>query len=177
MTISQSTYEPTHPEFGRVQFVGGDFRSSFVSTSNFRKGDKICAIWGPHTHDAAGKAYSTLQYAVDKHCELESDLLYLNHSCSPNIAMVMNTQDKAEWHIRAIKDINAGDEITFFYPSTEWEMGQPFDCTCGAEECLKRIEGAKALDRNTIECRGYIAPHIIKLIARREIQSPSETQV
>lgn len=22
--------------------------------------------------------------------------------------------------------------VTFFYPSTEWELDQPFDCRCGA---------------------------------------------
>lgn len=25
-----------------------------------------------------------------------------------------------------------GQDITFFYPSTEWDMAQGFDCACGA---------------------------------------------
>lgn len=30
----------------------------------------------------------------------------------------------------------------FFYPSTEWDMAQPFDCLCGTETCRGRISGA-----------------------------------
>lgn len=36
--------------------------------------------------------------------------------------------------------------LTFFYPSTEWFMAQPFDCHCGATKCLKRISGARDID-------------------------------
>ena len=32
-------------------------------------------------------------------------------------------------------------ELSFFYPSTEWEMAQPFDCWCGSVRCLKKIQG------------------------------------
>lgn len=44
--------------------------------------------------------------------------------------------------IFALKDLQPGDEMTFFYPSTEYKMAQPFPCWCGARECVKIVAGA-----------------------------------
>ena len=51
--------------------------------------------------------------------------------------------------------LQPGDPLTFFYPSTEWEMAQPFRCACGAEEgvCKQWIAGAKQMRREELE--GY----------------------
>jgi hypothetical protein len=48
----------------------------------------------------------------------------------------------------ALKEIKAEEEMTFFYPSTEWEMTQPFSCYCGSINCLRQIRGAAFLPRN-----------------------------
>jgi hypothetical protein len=45
----------------------------------------------------------------------------------------------------ALKEIQPGDEFMFFYPSSEWDMSQPFDCFCGTPHCLQRIQGAAYL--------------------------------
>lgn len=47
--------------------------------------------------------------------------------------------------VEALQDVAPGAELTFFYPSTEWDMETPFDCCCGAAGCLGRIAGAKHL--------------------------------
>eukprot|EP00798_Chlamydomonas_sp_ICE-L_P016717 gene16717-22986_t len=41
--------------------------------------------------------------------------------------------------------------VTFFYPSTEWDLGRPFTCSCGASNCLGRIEGARSTDRQLLQ--------------------------
>jgi hypothetical protein len=46
----------------------------------------------------------------------------------------------------ALKPIAEGDEMTFFYPSTEWDMAQPFKCQCGSNKCLGEIRGAAHID-------------------------------
>jgi hypothetical protein len=46
--------------------------------------------------------------------------------------------------------LEPGDEFTFFYPSTEWEMAQPFICNCGSEACLQLINGASHLSVETL---------------------------
>ena len=47
--------------------------------------------------------------------------------------------------VRALRHIETGEAITCFYPATEWEMAEPFECHCGAPNCLGTITGAKNL--------------------------------
>jgi len=46
--------------------------------------------------------------------------------------------------------LEPGDEFTFFYPSTEWEMAQPFICNCGSKDCLQLVKGAAHLAVETL---------------------------
>lgn len=85
--------------------------------------------------------YLTIQTAADTHITLKPDFLqYVNHSCEPNVFF-----DTLAMQLVCIKPVQPGDELRFFYPSTEWEMAKPFHCNCGAENCLKIITGAADL--------------------------------
>ena len=66
---------------------------------------------------------------------------YLNHSCEPN--GYMNT---AEFTFRALRDIAAGEEITFNYLTTESQMAVPFTCICGSANCFGLIQGRNFLN-------------------------------
>lgn len=45
----------------------------------------------------------------------------------------VSSADRSEWRAEALRDIKEGDVLEFFYPSTEWDMAQPFECSCGAK--------------------------------------------
>lgn len=65
------------------------------------------------------------------------------------------------------KGIKAGDELTFFYPSSEWAMAQAFDCFCGSSDCRGRIDGAGKMTLKQLEglwLNGYIR----EMLAERE---------
>lgn len=124
------------------------------------------------------KDYSTVQVSKSEHIRLNSDLLYCNHSCDPNIRFVTSTltlDPKADeetpvsgvLEIWSLRDIPAGEELRFFYPSTEWEMSQPFRCSCGAEECLGWVDGAKNTPTKVLK-KYWLAEHIESLLAERE---------
>ena len=49
------------------------------------------------------------------------------------------------------RGLKAGEELTFFYPSTEWDMDQGFDCFCGSKVCLGYIGGAKHMKLAQLE--------------------------
>lgn len=68
--------------------------------------------------------------------------------------------------VLAAHNILAGEDLTFFYPSTEWDMDQPFDCFCGAENCLGRIEGAKVLTPEQAS-RYRLSKHINEKLAAK----------
>jgi hypothetical protein len=50
-----------------------------------------------------------------------------------------------------LRAIRKGDELFYFYPSTEWEMAEPFQCLCGSPNCLGRIAGAAHLSKDVIQ--------------------------
>ena len=88
--------------------------------------------------------YLTVQTGDNQHITLQPDFLqYINHSCDPNVFF-----DTAAMQLVALKEIQPGDELMFFYPSSEWDMSQPFDCFCGTSQCLQRIQGAAYLSDN-----------------------------
>jgi SET domain len=72
-------------------------------------------------------------------------LQYINHSCEPTVFF-----DTASLELICLKPLQPGDELTFFYPSTEWDMSQPFVCNCQSPGCLQLINGASHLDRSTL---------------------------
>jgi len=85
--------------------------------------------------------YLTVQTDIHQHITLNPSFLqYVNHSCSPNVFF-----DTTRMELIALTHIEVGDELVFFYPSTEWSMQQPFSCRCGSRSCLQTIKGAAHL--------------------------------
>ena len=85
--------------------------------------------------------YLTVQVGINKHITLMPEFLqYINHSCDPNVFF-----DTTLMQLVCLKPIIIGEELRFFYPSTEWEMTQQFVCNCGSANCLQLIQGAAYL--------------------------------
>jgi hypothetical protein len=90
--------------------------------------------------------YLSVQIDEAKHIHLfPAFLQYTNHSCEPNTFF-----DTQKGEIIALKEIAENEEITFFYPATEWSMAQAFQCFCNTPNCLGTIQGAEYLDKNII---------------------------
>jgi hypothetical protein len=99
----------------------------------------------------------TVQIGRTLHTEV-AHLSALNHSCDPNLIL-----DTERMLVVARKPISAGDELTFFYPSTEWEMDAPFICLCGASNCIHVVAGARFLPLSTLE-QHFLNRHIRELM-------------
>jgi len=102
----------------------------------------------------------TVQISEHHHVELGPVYLELiNHSCDPNVFF-----DSQRWQLVALKPIAPGDELCFFYPSTEWNMASPFECACGSERCLGRITGASRIPRAVLS--GHrLSTHVHRMLA------------
>ncbi|MBI4771016.1 MAG: SET domain-containing protein-lysine N-methyltransferase [Chloroflexi bacterium] len=98
--------------------------------------------------------YQTIQVGPETHIEELGVIAYLNHSCSPNVIV-----DTAQMECRAAREVAAGEELSFFYPSTEWNMDRPFVCLCGAPQCIRIVTGAKFLSLDTLS-RYFVNQHI-----------------
>ena len=102
----------------------------------------------------------SLQVGESEHILLAPRFLeYINHSCDPNV--VFDTEAGA---IVALRTIEPGEEIVFFYPSTEWRLASPFNCLCGSTRCVERIAGASSLDPGDLQ-RYQFAPHVNRLLS------------
>jgi hypothetical protein len=98
------------------------------------------------------RTWRTLQLDENRHLRNEF-LNFIDHSCSPNAIL-----DVDSLALVAIRDIIAGEPIAFFYPGSEVEMSQKFECHCGSSDCLRRIEGGFYLTRDQMRWalgRGY----------------------
>ncbi|WP_318728427.1 SET domain-containing protein-lysine N-methyltransferase [Roseofilum sp. Guam] len=90
--------------------------------------------------------YLTVQISDRQHIMLDPEFLqYINHSCAPNVIF-----DPTNWVVKAARKIEIGEELSFFYPSTEWSMDRGFDCICESENCLGYIQGASHLPRSVL---------------------------
>jgi hypothetical protein len=99
----------------------------------------------------------TVQAGASIHLAGIGPLTFMNHSCAPNVIIV--TPDMT---VKAIRDIGAGEELTFFYPSTEWHLAEPFECHCGTDSCIGLIAGAASLPDQVLS-RYFVNEHILAL--------------
>ena len=135
---------------------GSAYGARLITDLPFRRGEVIYHISGYRIRAEA--TYQTLQVGRGQHIEELGVIAYLNHSCRPNTII-----DVARLDVIGARDIVAGEELSFFYPSTEWEMDRPFICLCGAPQCVRLVAGAKYLSIDTLS-RYFINPHIREMI-------------
>lgn len=67
--------------------------------------------------------------------EYESTMIFCNHSCEPNSGIGGNILSVA------IRDIKAGEEITFDYATHQSDPNYRLNCKCGAPTCRKVVTG------------------------------------
>ena len=121
------------------------------TTSPVRKGARVAEYTGPRMTkeeaDAANEE-SPITYlfglgdgsvVIDGHCMA----MFINHSCDPNCE---TEEVKGRVWIRAIRKIEAGEEITYDY--CLYDGGEDdATCNCGAESCRGTMYSAKEVRR------------------------------
>lgn len=132
-----------------VEVSNNDGMFSLVAGQNLRAGRSLFRINGELT-DRASRYSVQVEKALhidlpESPSELGFELMrerhpwcFLNHGCEPN-ARIKGRE------VFARRDIAAGEQITFDYTTTEWEMAEAFRCHCGASGCRGEIRGYKFL--------------------------------
>lgn len=128
---------------------------TLVTKQAYKKGEMICSMPSENIMDKPNRY--TVQIAKDRHTHV-GKLAALNHSCDPNVIL-----DTGNMVMIARRDIEKGEELSFFYPSTEWEMQAPFICLCGATNCIHVVAGARFLPLSTLETQ-YLSKHIREMM-------------
>lgn len=87
---------------------------------------------------------------------------FLNHSCDANTRIDFDAMGCI-----AIKKINKGDEITFNYNTTEFDLkykNESFTCNCGSKNCHTEIGGFKHLTKKQ---KNQIKPFLTAFLLRK----------
>jgi hypothetical protein len=143
ITIPNSEVVSRH-DFADVLLNTSTNQKSLHATVALAPGQVISEFRAGITQSYA--TYLTVQTGIDTHITLQPEFLqYINHSCDPSVFF-----DTGSLELICLKPLQPGDELTFFYPSTEWDMSQPFVCNCQSAQCLQLINGAAHLDQSTL---------------------------
>jgi uncharacterized protein len=82
-----------------------------------------------------------------------------NHSCNPNLGF------SGQIGLVAIRDIKAGEELTFDYAMSDGSPYDEFDCLCGQPNCRGRVTGSDWRIRELWQrYDGYFSPYLAKRI-------------
>jgi hypothetical protein len=143
--------------------------AGLVATQAIRAGETLVAFGGFACDRAALDA---LPDSRRKHSLQIDDDLFLagpdvtepgdlvNHSCSPNCGI------KGSVLVVAMRDIAAGEEITYDYAMSDSQDYDEFECHCGAPECRGMVTGSDWL-RPELQARyrGYFSTYLERRIA------------
>ena len=84
----------------------------------------------------------TIQTDWDVHVVMDLPARLVNHVCGvANLGIRDN--ELGAYDFLALKDIQAGQELTWDYETAEFEMGG-FKCTCGSPVCRRVLRGFRA---------------------------------
>jgi SET domain-containing protein len=85
-------------------------------------------------NDAELQIADDLFLAPVTEAEFEDVMMFLNHSCEPNVGI------QGQIVFVAMRDIAAGEELTLDYATIDHDA-EPMTCRCGAAGCRRLITG------------------------------------
>jgi hypothetical protein len=126
------------------------YRSVCV-TVPVRAGDTVLEFAG---EESPTPSRHSLQVGPDRHLVVSAtadrldhtEWQFVNHSCAPNTYVRGRS-------LVAVRDIATGEEVTFDYNTTEWEVVDAFECGCGHPSCVRLVRGYRRLDAAAREAR------------------------
>ncbi|MCC3775416.1 SET domain-containing protein-lysine N-methyltransferase [Streptomyces sp. UNOB3_S3] len=125
-----------------------------VAARALAQGETVCDLGACTVMGEA--SVHTIDMGGGRHIDVPR-VRYLNHSCAPNAYV-----DTRRTRLAALCAIGAGEELTLFYPATEWEMMGPFACLCGTDTCIGTVSGARHTPAEILR-RHVLSDHIVAL--------------
>jgi len=127
-----------------VEIHSNEKGSAVIALKDFKKGDVVLKSTPFQIVDAPEK-YTIQKTATDHILLKQVEATNVNHSCNPNLYIVDN--DEGAFDFVALRDISAGEELSWDYETTEMQLSNPFKCLCQSENCRGWIRGFAYLDQ------------------------------
>jgi hypothetical protein len=130
-----------------------EVRSGFLGLGVFARRDMplgavLAEGWGS---SAPCRTRHSVQVDFGTHLHVEPPLVYVNHSCDPNCALLID-RGKKLFQLRALRPLSRGEEVSIDYDTFEYEIHfMPEQCLCGSQNCRGRVSGFKHLTAGRAE--------------------------
>ena len=143
---------------------GQDGNAGLYATTAFAKGKILLPLTGSvasyptrySVQSGPGRHLVPVTTAQDGTPPHEHLWRFANHSCDPNARLDLEART-----LVALREIRSGEEVTFDYNTTEWDMASPFECHCGTDNCYGTVRGFKHLPADAQRALLPVtAPHI-----------------
>lgn len=132
----------------------GAYGEYLLADRSFSKGEQVFQLDGKI---ATAPSKHSIQLDADRHIVTENAIWrFTNHACVPT--MRIDTDRPA---MIAVRDIAEGEELTFNYNTSEWDIRSPFVCGCGSSSCFGEVRGFKFLPEARRESiKQYLTPFL-----------------
>jgi len=132
------------PRCLQIKKIEGKGNSLFANR-DFKVGEIVRPLKGVLKHAQDASLYA-IQLEEDSFLDTEHRYVedYINHSCDPTTKI-----DFDRMGFVCIRDIKNGEEITYNYLTTDYDLlrwNQDFICNCNSQNCIGRVNGFKFLD-------------------------------
>lgn len=115
-----------------------EFGKGVFTRKAIKQGELVSAFDGER-YDGRFKAWThdllthTIQYGPSRWRDSKGIARYFNHSCEPNCGI------RGLFQVVAMRDIAAGEQLTWDYEMTEKSDWYRLRCLCSSEKCRKII--------------------------------------
>lgn len=142
----------------RIEVRHNHLGKAVYATHAFAAGQRVLTGTGPLTRE---RSKFTIQIDDDWHLIPDEPLRYLNHSCTPNCGLLI-PRGATELAVYALRDIEAGEELTLDYATFEQEIAAfTGPCLCGSAGCRGRLTGYGDLTPELRQAYGrYVAEYL-----------------
>ncbi len=146
--------------FGSIEVRITERGYAVFARRSFERGELVLRVMGEVTDE---QDIYTIQIAPDQHLRPLPPAKFLNHSCNPNLGVKTSGDGIPDFY--AFRDIAIGDELTFDYAMTEYEIvASDVVCRCGAEQCRGHLGAWRTLPTLWRErYRGFVADYLLDM--------------
>jgi len=137
---------------------------------DIKKGERVCEFRGPIITGDECDPNNDYYLQIDDNLYMGASGEYddlINHSCNPNGGLVC---EGGRIFFMALRDIPAGEELTFDYSTSMDEDNWEMECHCGEIECRGTVRDFKYLPEEVRErylSLGVVLPFIARKAAAR----------
>ena len=149
--------------------------SGIFASKKILKGEKVDSIEGElvvkkiTSPEESKKFADWIGVGINKWINTDASVFrFINHACEPTTAITSART------VRALRDIEKGEEITMDYSLTDADPFWKIDCTCGSPKCRGEIRSIQTLPKAVIlERLPYITNNFQRAYLKHYISNES----